>query len=215
MSDLESLMRTDPLAEAEKVTGKSYKEDEATSALGFLLHLANVEAKQRAAAASDDTHYSSSLEDTLRIYRELGFTELLLDRFEGSDGAPETYRILWHEDGILATVESYQTTHRNNTKIWYNVRFPDGAGWPVTSSGQYLDDHVWVGDHDMREGMRVKLAGLRGAGTFLPVWRKRPFLWLLTYMDSKVEGYDHKAITEERISRLPEHVQAAIAGTDA
>jgi hypothetical protein len=37
-------------------------------------------------------------------------------------------------------------------------------------------------------------------------------MWLLHYMDTKVKGYDYKAITADRIAMLPEDVRTAISG---
>lgn len=69
---------------------------------------------------------------------------------------------------------------------------------------------VWVGDHDCREAVKTNILGLIDNGVFLPKWKKRPFLWLLHYMDTKTEGYDYEAITNERIAMLPEDVRKAI-----
>jgi hypothetical protein len=214
--EIADLLRVDPLAEAERATGRSYKEDEATSELGFLLHLGHVERKKAALKAAGDSYFSMDLADTLGLYAGLGVLEVLVDEFEGAPwaigevGPPETYRILWHPDGLLATVESYETTGRNSTKVYYNLRVVDREGlWGRTSSGRLVGD-VWAGDHDGREGIANNLAGLREVGDFLPVWAERPFLWLVNYSESKVGGYDYKAITAERISRLPAGVRDSI-----
>ena len=39
------------------------------------------------------------------------------------------------------------------------------------------------------------------------MWKERPWLWLLNYMDSKEEGYDYNAINEQRIAALPTGVR--------
>jgi len=70
---------------------------------------------------------------------------------------------------------------------------------------------IWSGDHDCREAIKFNISQLKENGTFVKNWIKPPFLWLLHYMDTKVEGYDHEAITMERLKKLPEHVVEAMA----
>lgn len=216
-ADLSRLLATDPLADAERLTGKSYKDDPETMSLGFGLHLLNSAAKESAAKAVGDSYFSMDLAETLALYAALGFVEVLCDEFTGTaygdtDAPVETYRILWHADGLLATVESYGTTGRNCTKVYYNLDIFDRRDlWSRTSSGRMVGDDVWVGDHDGREGIRTNLNRLREVGNFLPVWVESPFLWLVTYAESK-DDYDYAAINAERIGRLPAHVQAAISG---
>lgn len=220
MNNLDRLLSFDPLAEAERVTRNSYKDDKGTMALGFLMHLDHGVEKRDALKAADDSWFNMNLADTLDLYRRMGFVEVLCDEFTGrtysGEPAPtETFRILWHDKGILATVESHGGTRRNATKVYYNVAVTSPDWYQHISSGHLAganDRKVWVGDHDAREGVRHNLAQLEGVGDFLPVWVERPFLWLLTYMDTDVDGCDYKAINAERIGRLPQHVQDAIGG---
>jgi hypothetical protein len=219
MSGLDDLLRTDPLADAERLTGKSYKDDESTMALGFLMHLGHSERKATALQQADDSWFSMSLADTLALYDRLGFKEVLCDEFVGrtysDEPAPtETFRVLWNPKGILAKVESYGGIGRNSTTIFYNVRVRNvqDRTWGYCISSGRLHDDVYVGYHDAREGVRRAIERWEEVGDFLPVWVERPFLWLLTYTDSDVEGYDYEAITAERISRLPQNVQDAIRG---
>ena len=214
--DLAHLLSFDPLAEAERVSGKSYKHDEGTLGLGMLLNLRHAEQKRAALAEAGDTHFSSSWDEQMAVFADLGFTVLLVDQFRGRDypddpASPERYAVLWHPDGILGTCESYRWSGRNNAKIYYNLNIGENRDiWHATSSG-HLSGDVWVGDHDVCEGLRFKIATLREVGTFLNPWAERPFLWLLTYVEPDVPSYDYKAITEARIARLPEHVQKAVA----
>lgn len=217
MTEIHKLLARDALADAEVFTGQSYKEDKETASLGFGLHMLYAAEKESALQEAKDSYFNMDLAETLALYADMGFTEILCDEFKGTaysgELAPtETFRILWHTDGLLATVESYQGTRRNSTKVYYNLDVADrGDLWSRISSGGLADGDVWVGDHDAREGIRTNLARLSEVGTFLPTWVERPFLWLVTYAESKGD-YDYKAINAERISRLPESVQAAIAG---
>lgn len=217
--DLDDLLQFDPLLAAETITGHSYKEDDETRALGFLLLQSAAVDKKKALQSTGDTYFNSSLNEQLEVMESLGFKTVLLDFFGGSLGFDETFRIMWHPCGVLATVESYQTFHRNSAKFYYNVRFPVEyveSRHSYTSSGHFHvydpenGNFIWVGDHDGREAFKHNFTRLAEAGEFLSEWVEQPFLWLLNYKESAEDGYDHEVITQERISRLPEHIRKAV-----
>jgi len=214
---IRDLLRYDPLDAAERLTGNSYKDDEGTSALGFLMHLDHSERKEAALKAAGDTHFSMPYAEACDVYERLGFEKVGTFPFEAEDGTPEEFSVWWHSDGLLLTAETYRTTGLNISKVRYNVRLnvPRSEAWDRLSSCSTTESGVTVGDHDAREGLAAKLQGLREVGEFLPVWEEQPFMWLLNYMDTKTDGYDHKAITESRIAALPQHVQTAIRGGNA
>lgn len=225
-AELRRLLYTDALAEAEKITGKSYKDDEKTSRIGMALHMALNAAKTAALQEAADSHLGMNLDETLRLFYMMGFDEVLCDEFTARSSQPginETYRLLWRQDGLLATVESYAGIRLNMSKVYYNIEFPRGSHtvMDVLSSGKMWSDdwdspegrRVWIGDHDAREGIRYRLRRLEEVGTFLPVWVEQPFLWFVTHEETKDADYDYKEITNERISRLPENIQYAIRGT--
>jgi hypothetical protein len=216
--NLTDLLAIDPLAEAEHVTGKSYKDDADTLHLGMAMHLVHAQAKRQALTATRDTHYNSTLPEQIDVFADLGFEPVLTDTFSGrsysDEPAPdETFTILWNPAGVLATVESYRGDGRNSAKMYYNWQPAAGhTAWDVISSGHTTGSGVLIGDHDVREGLRHTFNRMTSLGAFLPQWVERPWLWLLTYTDTDAQGYDHKAITEARIARLPENVRDAIGG---
>lgn len=211
--DIAALLAFDPLGQAERLTGESYKDDGATMSLGFAMHMEHNRRKADALQAARDSHFAMNLAETLALYAEMGFAEVLCDEFAGTD-VTETFHILWHPEGLLATVESYGGVRRNCSKVYYNIAMRStGDMWSRTSSGRLMPGDVWVGDHDAREGIRTNLDRLREVGDFLPAWVERPFLWFVTYAETK-RDYDYAAINAERISRLPAHVIAAIRGGD-
>jgi hypothetical protein len=211
-AQVDAALRFDPLAAAEYLTGESYKDDTKTSRLGFALALQHNAAKEALLRGRADSFFAMDFRPSLDLFTDLGFEEVLRDTFVGRNGADETYVILWHPDGILATCESYSGTSRNSAKVYYNYRHESG-GYPglLISSGSMHGD-VWAGDHDAREGVRHNLRLMRNEGEFLSPWVVRPWLWLLAYSDTDGD-YDYAAINAERISRLPEHVRRAITPT--
>lgn len=213
--NLDDLLRVDPLQIAEEITGHSYKDNEDTLNLGFLLLHETTKAKQKALEERGDTHMNSDLQEQLTVMEMHGFETVLCDPF----GEGESFRIMWHPKGILATVESYRTTRRNSCRFYYNVKFsPETVeNWSeYTSSGRFstydteTDTYIWVGDHDGREAFAHTFTRLSEAGEFLSPWEEQPFLWLVTYEEAQEKNYDFKALNDERISRLPEYVRTAI-----
>lgn len=204
---MRKLLDLDPLSEAEKITGHDYKEDRNTMLIGLGIGQAHQAAKAEVLAARDDTTFSMSWFDTMRIFSDLGFRIVHQHSFAG--GREEKFVVLWHSDGILAKAESYGA-ERNAADIYFNLRVNEDVNpWCIRGSGG-LHDGVWVGHMDVREAMRFTLTELRSIGQFVTPWIVRPFLWLLDYSQPKVPGYDYKAITEQVIATLPEDVRTSI-----
>lgn len=229
----------DGLAEAEKVTGKSYKEDEDTMALGFALSVLSNERKARELKMADDTHHGSPFPETLRVFADLGFEEVWSNTFiakanyAGDSDRQDVHKLLWREDGVLAHVESYsgfEVNSTNSAKIYYNWRISDeikeeGEYYRYTSSGHFhresydAGEFIYIGDHDVREGLRQKLGNLETYGSFVNPWKEQQFIWFLNYAQTreaeKFSAYAEKTewyneINRKVISELPQNVRDAI-----
>jgi hypothetical protein len=163
--------------------------------------------------------------DKIALYERIGFEVLITDVIPTAEGrADDEFSVLWHPAGILATCESYLGGDIvNSSKIYYNLRFAPLRGHSdLLASGCVRgpkDDPVWVGDHDVREGLADKIASLAEVTDFLPVWVERGYLWLVTYNEKGDHLKDWEArhqwfagVTAARVARLPEHVRTAIAG---
>lgn len=215
MTDIDSMLKFDPLAEAEKVTGVRYSDKEAgegfdnpATALGFRLMQDHAAAKERALTELGDTVFSNDLPRYRSIIESYGFQEVLADRWHSRWGNDETYFIFAHPKGLLLSFDTFYGDRVNGGKVYYNWRPADmERAWGCTSSGCMVSDDVWGGDHDCREALIHNITKLETNGTLITPWVKRPFLWLLHFDDSRVDGYDHAAITEARIKRLPQWVQ--------
>lgn len=216
MNNIDDLLKFDPLAEAEKLTGKSYKTDSGTEALGFLMHIQHNERKNAALEVMQDTSFSRDMEWMRGFMEREGFELahkhdfVYVDKYFNEGPRNECVEYYWHPEGILFILESYNETRMNTCKGLFNWKPNEGNDrWPRGVSGGFEDD-VFCGDKDGREGFRHFLTTMRATGSFVPKWHKVPFLWLLSYADSKVEGYDHKAITAERLTHFPQHVKDAM-----
>jgi len=215
---LKEILEYDPLGAAERLIGASYKESEATMALGFLGHINHNDRKNAALAKLDDTQFSNTLENYTRIIREEGFEKVLAVPFvgkaySGENPPAESFQVWFHPDGLLLDFDTYGTDRINSAKFYFNVRLKESAArWHLRCSGGCAKDDVGVlvGDFDAREALRFHIRQLRAAGQLLNPWIEQPFLWLLHYMDTKDQSYDYKTINAERIAMLPEHVRKAI-----
>ena len=207
----DSALAYDPIAQAEKITGKRWSDDPTgdTSHLGFVLAMAHSSHKNGPLASQDDTRLGITFADFKCIIADEGFIPSLEEPTVNGD----TLVIYWHPKySILIVSESYRAGDSiNAAKMYYNIkdRRDDGALYKAMSSGRFMDG-VLIGDHDIREGFRHKLSKLKLAGDFLPQWIERPFLWLLSYSDTKKPDYDHKAINAARITKLDTAIQKAI-----
>lgn len=154
--DLEKMLKTDPLREAEEVTGKSYKEDEKTEKLGFALHMLHADSKRAALMSRGDSHYGISLGEYLRIVTEIGFEPALeLPFYSNSSEQEEKLYIMWHNDGILLVFDTFRGM-LNGGKFYYNCEIQNDEFFKATSSGHCARENVWAGDHDCREAIKCE-----------------------------------------------------------
>ena len=229
---LQKSLKYDPLAEAERTTGCSYKEDgvigNMVTGIGMELMWKNGAVKNKLLKERKDTLFSNTLEYYLEVIESNGFEWCLEIPFESCWGGEDRFYIFWHPDGILLSFDTFnRNTSINGGKIYYNWTSNSKKAWSSgclsSHSGSFkckLDGKevsAVSGSHDAREALIYNIDRLREEGTLLNPWKQQGFLWLLHYMDHKdINGnskdYDYKAITKERISLLPKHVQEAIKG---
>jgi len=201
----------DPLHEAERATGKHWSESETTGFIGMALAMEHNRHKAEVLSQADDTYMSQSLEQWLGVVERLGFEKMLDEPIEGT---ADRFRLFWRP-GVLLKMDSYWDDKSVNSAGIALCFKGDRNVLPSCSNGHACDVDgipVWSVEKDAREGLRYFLAQIEAGGEILTKWPKRPFIWLLSYKDSKVEGYDYNAINEARIAKLPEHVRSAING---
>jgi len=71
--NLNELLRFDPLQEAEIMTGRSYKHDEATSSLGLLLAIDVNSKKKELLKANSDSYYGMGIAEFVILMDSMGF----------------------------------------------------------------------------------------------------------------------------------------------
>lgn len=211
--EIEAALDYDAIAEAERLMGGSYKKDDDVVVVGLnLMHRQRQTTNALLHLNRDTNVFDQTRLQWTAIVEDMGFELVLCDDIpvlEDKFSVGDKFRIWWH-DGVLLVSDSYMDDKSvNGAKVYLNYRGP-WEGMHHCSHSAPIDGPVFTVDRDAREGLRFALEKMKGSGTILPRWERRGFLWLLHYNDTKDPDYDHKAITAERISRLPAHVREAI-----
>lgn len=212
MNEIDDLLSFDPLGEAEKITGKSYKEDDFTTLLGLYLARGNAGKKEVALMEGDDSHFNMSWEDSIDLYTRLGFEEVFSEEFEYNKyslEAQECFKVFWKDGFMLAVTSFSNQTVVNTANLYYNW-VPDVVDTysQHISSGRFSREHenVWGGYTDVREGLRRTVNDLTEHGTVLDVWVSNPLLFLVNF---SYEG-DYQEETNRVVSLLPEDIQEKV-----
>jgi len=206
-------MCLDPLAIAEKITKKSYKEDKATGWMGLALQIEKNKQLQQTLSFNRDVYSNMPLNEYIATIKRWGFEEVLyLDIPSTEYDSGNKYRIFWC-DGLLLSFDSYSGDKIvNSGHLLFQLHINENVDWSVfpKCSHSPISETYVAGSIDCREGLANKLAGAAACGTFLQKWKLKEFMWLLHYQDTKVKGYDYNKINAERVAMLPQHVRDAI-----
>lgn len=184
-SEFDALLGYDSLAEAERITGKSYKEDEVTGKLGLLLHMEHTQRKRDELMVRQDTYYSIPFTEAVDVALDIGFKPVWTHAGTSSYGHPQKTIIFWHE-GILLTMNDYKGC-LNSANIHFNWRPSSGKSdefgpifdLPVSGSMKHRgpgfedidgDPWVFVGSIHVVEGLKHRVEQLRASGEVLTEW---------------------------------------------
>lgn len=140
---INNLLKVDPLGEAEKISGHSYKNDDATTMLGWAIQMQKATALESLLHSIGDTTFSNKLSGYLQIVTEFGF-EIIYKAPFIIDGRNEEHHILWHNDlGILLNFDTFswgkEEPSVNGGNFYYNWS-PNGERDGLTSSGHFYSE---------------------------------------------------------------------------
>lgn len=138
---IKQIQNADVLSIAEKITGKSYKTDNDTEAIGFGLHIKKNKILSEILEKNNDTKFSETIENYLKKVLDFGFEIILEEDFE-ADGRNEKFYILWHNEfSLLLSFDSFWG-NRNSARLYYNWSPNERIGrGSYTSSGHYVGFH--------------------------------------------------------------------------
>lgn len=171
---LERVFARDPREEAERLTGRCWRDDPETKRLGLALHLEHLADKRALLLEHDDTLYGDSLEHYTAVAREEGlsplWTSVFDDRAGGSGRHSERHEIWFHPVGVFLELDSFADRLVNEATLWVNAAIDEKE--PPMGQGRIVrrgEREVWVGALSVEEGLRHHLAALRTGGR-TPLW---------------------------------------------
>lgn len=226
-TEFDDILNYDPLYEAEKATGLSYKEDDGTSALGMLLALEHGKRKQDELALRGDTYWNMPWAEAVDVFQGQGFVPVWALAYVDEHGLNRQAVAMW-SDGVLLVADEYRG-HLNTAKIEFNWRPFDGSddfvpffhnqiSGGMEHRGEGFDDiegDPWTGVADIHvvEGFIHKLEKLRASGELLKTWHITDTL-LSIYSINFDYNLDKKLSWAERADRIQQTIRERVAQFD-
>lgn len=215
-----AVIGNDSLAQAEKLTGKSYKEDGETMRLGMAKHILNTERAERVLKENNDTTFSCTLSTYLKVVKDIGFKELLVEPFE-KDNCKRHMYVMWHDDGILLQFDTFNWEHRpeesiNSSSLYLNFKnttdicFYNDAGFSFSCS---YKDGIEIINCDGREAIRHKVSMFKNNGEIIKPWVDSMMFSITHHGENRGDedyGEWSKRVTQNRVDKFPEYVKNII-----
>lgn len=228
---VDKLLKYDPIAETEKITGKGHWSNfsEQDNMLALLLNMQHAENKEKVLKSNKDTYFSMSWDYFIEVLFENGFkvgTEWDFIDDQYNQIHKEKAGIYYREDGVVIFAESHSNCTRvNGGKCFYELEMKDGVDerefFNLISTGCMYDGNKLENQLDIREGLIHELNKAAMYGNFIKTWKKRKSFWILDYMESRkridhdaiyeVWSKQYKEVTNEHISKCPKELQDIVA----
>lgn len=221
MSDetLKQALRYDPIDDAFAETCKDMSDKETSVRALRNAHEDKI-IKKKLLQARDDVYDSMPWEAYLTIAKNLGFEIVLEETFIRREDIEDKCFVLWR-GGILLFLDTCRGVKINEAKIYLNWKNDTDDFPPLGFTGGFAgQERTWEMLCDVREALCFQIKELEESGTILKKWIKRPILCLTHHGEkanvreevSKEDLADLRTLdqfSDERIARLPEHVQKA------
>ena len=231
MNDIDRLLKYDPIAEAERISGKGHWSNfsEEDKMFALLLNMHHAENKERALKSDKDTYFSMSWDYLMEVLSENGFKigtewEFIDDQY--NQIYKEKAGIYYREDGVVVFAESIGDRKRvNSGKCFYELEMKEGVDsrdfYNLVHTGCCYGENKLENQLDIREGLIHELDKATMYGNFIRTWEHRRSLWVLDYMESH-KRIDHDAryevwnkqyneVTMEHISKCPKGLQEIVS----
>lgn len=143
--EIKKIQEIDTLAEAEFITGKSYKEDESTVIVGLGLNLKKSEMMNKIMKETDDTLFSERVEEYLRKVISFGFEIVLTEQIKHCREDEKVF-ILWHKEySILLSFDTFRG-NVNGGNLYYNWSPSGVASFSRATSSGGFEGINWLPD---------------------------------------------------------------------
>lgn len=227
-----NILNLDPLLAAEKITGKSYKEDRETSVLGMFINQMKSKVVEGIRRGDNDTYHRIGWDEFKKLIVSRGFTIDFQQRFDFDyeEDRPRPEEIIAHRGFVLLHATSFMWSHKdeetlNGGHIYFQTvgnlsnimggqfRVSGGCVGHLDIPGDYdyikisdksldKDRFIHGGSFDVRDGLFSCLDGIEAISTPVPI-EKDQFIWCVNYHEDKVQGYNREQITRSKIQTVP------------
>ena len=116
-ADILEAIRQDPIADAERVMGKTVDESKVVQGMALDLQFRKAAALKHMLEETHDTHYSINANKAMSLFLQNGFERVFSLDFD-SDGHSERFDMMYRDPGLLLIYETYRQ-HINTAKLYY------------------------------------------------------------------------------------------------
>jgi hypothetical protein len=221
---LDELLRFDPIAEAERVSGKQHwsefsKEDEYTA---MALAMLSGDMKRNALKEANDTYFSMKFGEFIDLIISNGFKKAIQYKFKNTKtylGETDEFACYYRNDGLVIICDSCGDS-LNGGDIYGNYKRNDNEKcWIGDGSSSPIGDGIIGFGKDVREGMFHFISKVNNIGEILPIWKGSGcFNWMLdrTERSSDGEPYEswskrYRNTTLDKIKKCPKEFQDIVA----
>lgn len=231
MDSVDRLLKYDPIAEAEKISGKGHWSNfsEQDNMFALLLNMQHAENKEKVLKGNKDTYFSMSWYYLMEVLSENGFKvgtewEFIDDQYNQTH--KEKAGIYYREDGVVVFAESHNDCKSvNGGKCFYELEMKEGVSdrefFHLLHTGCCYGENKLENQLDIREGLIHELNKAAMYGNFIKIWKNRRSLWILDYMEShkkidhdakyEVWNKQYKEVTMEHISKCPKELKVMVS----
>ena len=219
MDKTSEILQHDSIAETERKLNKNWQEfDELENFDMFGNFVRDNQIKENHLKLIGDTYFNMSWTEFKNKLESYGFILGLKYDIVHENNIDEVIIYYHKEKGLIVFADSYfNKKNVNSGNLYGEIQASSKEdchnvyNWMSTGGCINKDSLIFETQQDVREGLFHKLSMLESAGKFLPIWtNKNRFLWFVDYIENKVENYDYKKISHDKIMKCPKEVQEII-----
>jgi hypothetical protein len=200
--NIEEALKTDSLADTEKVVGKHWSEfDKSEQGLSLLSHICHNAHKKELLSNAGDTHFGITWNEFCEIMKlegfEIGYEDVY--KYSNFEDPCDEKVILFYNPikHMIAFAQSYSNmTSINSVSIsCHTKKYPEGVGF---SGGFEKNKDCYDFHFDGREGLRHNLSKI-DKYEVVPVSFEGSWIWFNNLEESKEDGFCYKEVNNKYI----------------